>query len=82
MIKHFMYKKKDDSVSERYAHPLGVAEDNKKLLAIDLTEFTEEERKEYEEILNSIHRQYLDAIKEVGLGNNFRYFFINEIKNV
>lgn len=81
-MKHFMYKKKDNSVSERYAIPIGVAEDNRKLLAIDLTEFSPEEREEYEHIMSTLHKQYLAAIKEVGLENNFRYFFINEIKNV
>ena len=80
MIKHFMYKKRDNTVSERYAHPLGLKDD--KILAIDLTEFSASERAEYEEILNVIHAEYLAAIKEVGLGNNFRYFFTNEIKDV
>lgn len=79
-IKHFKYTKQDGSISFRYAHPMGIVAD--KILTVDLTEFDPIERYEYETILNEIHRQYIQAVKEAGLGNNFRYFFINGIEDI
>ena len=78
IMKHFYYRKKDNKVSERYVHPMGLNGD--KLFAVDLTEFDVEERAEYEALLNSIHAQYIQAIKEAGLGQQFRYFFFEGIE--
>ena len=80
MIKHFIYTKKDNSVSERYVHQISAVDD--KMLTIDLTEFDVDEREEYEDILNHIHAQYIQAIKEVGLGEQFRYFFLDKVQDV
>ena len=80
MVKHFYYTKKDNKVSERYVHPMGVVGD--KLFAVDLTEFDIDEREDYENILDHIHRQYIQAIKEAGLGEQFRYFFFEGIEDV
>ncbi len=79
-MKHFYYTKKDNSVSERIVHPVGIVND--KLLALDLTEFDNDERDEYDAILKRIHSQYLQAIKDVGLGTQFRYFFFDGIKDI
>lgn len=75
-----MYKKENGEISERFAHPLNLVDN--KLLCIDLTEFDSDDRQEYEDILNRIHSQYIQAIKEVGLGSQFRYFFTDGISNV
>lgn len=80
MIKHFFYRKKDNKVSERFVHPMGLVDD--KLFAVDLTEFDVDEREEYEYVLNQIHTQYVQAIKEAGLGQQFRYFFFEGIEDV
>ena len=80
MIKHFYYKKKDNTVSERYVHPMGLV--GNKLFAVDLTEFDVEERGEYEAVLSQIHSTYIQAIKEAGLGEQFRYFFFEGIEDV
>jgi hypothetical protein len=80
MIKHFYYRKKDNKVTERFVHPMGLVGD--KLFAVDLTEFDTDERTDYEAILNHIHNQYVQAIKEAGLGENFRYFFFEGIEDV
>lgn len=79
-MKHFTYRKRDNTVSERYVHPMGVVDD--KLFAVDLTEFDPQERVEYEALLNQIHADYIEAVKEAGLGQQFRHFFFREITNV
>ena len=79
-MKHFKYRKSDGTVTERFAHPMGVVDD--KLFTVDLTEFSTKEREEYEEILKSIHTQYVQAIKDVGLGTSFRYFFFEGIDEI
>lgn len=80
MLKHFLYKKANGSVSERFAYPMGIVEN--KLFAVDLSEYETEERDEYEALLEQIHRNYIQAIKEAGMGTNFRYFFFNGIQDV
>ncbi len=79
-MKHFFYTKNNNTTSERFAHPVGIVQD--KLLAIDLTEFDIDERDDYEAILNQIHSQYIQAIKDAGLGQQFRYFFFNGIDEI
>lgn len=80
-MKHFFYRKGNGEISERFVHPMGLAGDDK-LFAVDLTEFDIEEREDYEAILDHIHNQYIQAIKEAGLGNNFRHFFFEGITDV
>ena len=80
VIKHFIYKKKDNSTSERYVHSMDFNGD--KLFAVDLTEFDEIERSDYEAVLNQIRAEYIQAIKDAGLGEQFRYFFFNGIEDV
>ncbi len=80
MLKHFFYKKDNGSVSERFAYPMGIVDN--KLFAVDLSEYESVERAEYEALLEKIHTQYIQAIKEAGMGTNFRYFFFKGIQDV
>ena len=45
-----------------------------KYFGIDLTEFDEPERKFLTTALNDIYTVYLEEIKQLGLGSNYRYF--------
>ena len=45
-----------------------------KYFGIDLSEFSKEERETYVEALNDIYAVYLEEIKQLGLGHNYRYF--------
>ena len=76
-MKHCVYRKADSTVSERYIVPIGVVDD--KLHAIDLTEFNQEEREQYDKILHDIRIDYINQIKDAGLGANFRYFFQKQL---
>lgn len=78
MLKIFNYTKVDGSKSARVVYPLNLSGDDK-LLCVDLTEFNAEERQEYDDILDEIHKNYIKAIKEVGLGSTFRTFFIERM---
>ena len=49
-------------------------------LMLDLSEYSEEEQEYYERKFNDIHQEYLDAIQEVGLSSNYRYFNENKIE--
>ena len=61
MLKHFTYIKKSGETSERVIYPLRLV-DGDKILAIDLTEFSDAERNTAVDILDRIHRTYLDEI--------------------
>lgn len=78
MIKHFIYTKKSGDRSNRVVYPLHMVED--KVLAIDLSEFNDEQRIEAERILDKIHRDYLDEIYAAGFADNFRSFFLDGIE--
>lgn len=77
-LQNFHYTDKKGKESDRLVYPIGLVDD--KLFAIDLTEYDEEEREDYKVILDAIHAQTVQAIKDAGMGSNFRYFFIRNIK--
>ena len=58
--------------SHRVIWPIAGPSD--KYFAVDLSEFSEMEREFLMDQLNSIHNVYLEEIKQLGLGNNYRYF--------
>jgi len=70
-MKKFYYNK-NGKITERHVHVISKPSD--KLFCIDLTEFTEEERSQYERELKNIHEEWLDTIRGLGLGTCFRYF--------
>lgn len=72
MIERFKYTKQNGDVSERTVFVIQQPTDN--LLAIDLSEFEPEEQVAYEEQLQTIHNEFLDRIREVGLNRNWRAF--------
>jgi len=82
MLKHFTYTKDNKEVTDRAVYPLTVLEFGSvdaKLQAIDLSEYTPEERSEALATLDVIHRDYLNALYEAGFGKNFRSFFLRGI---
>ena len=79
MLKEFTYTDAKNKVSHRVVHP--IAEPTDKMFAVDLTEFDADERAHYEAVLNEIHDQFIGAIKEAGLGHNFRFFKQDGIKS-
>jgi len=78
MLKSFKYTKASGDMSIRQVYPLNLSGDDK-LLCVDLTEFDAQETEEYEAILDSIHNEYIQAIKDVGLGSTFRTFFLDRM---
>lgn len=73
MIKHFKYLKPDsENISSRVVWEIHPASD--KMLAIDLSEFSEEERDYYIEQLTAIYQVLKEDIKQLGLNSNYRYF--------
>ena len=78
MIKTFKYTKADGSVSTRKVYQLNIVGGDK-LLCADLTEFNEDEVQDYSDILDGIHAEYIQAIKDVGLGSTFRTFLLDRM---
>jgi len=78
MLKTFKYTKASGNVSIRQVYQMSIVDDDK-LFCVDLTEFTAEEAEEYETILNTIHEQYIEAIKDAGLGSCFRTFLLERM---
>jgi len=78
MFKRFHYTDLKGKESDRVVYPLSIVDD--KIFAIDVSEYSAEEREEYGYILEAIHKQYIQAIKDAGLSSNFRYFFIDKME--
>lgn len=78
MIKNITYTKESGDTSRRSVYPLNIVYGDK-LLCVDLTEFDSDEVQEYEAILDQIHKDYIQAIKDAGLGSTFRTFLIERI---
>lgn len=72
MVKHFKYMKPEGEISSRIAWEIHPASD--KMLAIDLSEFSEEDRNYYIEQLNDLYTCLKEDIKQLGLSSNYRYF--------
>ena len=81
MLKVFKYTKAGGDTSIRTVYPLNIVGDDK-LLCVDLSEYDETEKEEFQSILEAIHNEYIQAIKNVGLGSNFRTFFLDKISNI
>jgi len=80
IMKRFNYTDLKGKKTTRIVHPIGIIDD--KMFCVDLSEYTAEEREEFMYVLDSIHKQYISAIKEVGLSSNFRNFFIDKMTEV
>jgi len=82
-MKHFIYHKKDGTSKERFVvelHPI-----SNTMLAIDLTEYDENERQELEDAIEYLKQDFLSNLYDLGVGSNFRKFKsdrIEEIDNV
>jgi len=76
---NFDYTDKKGKETNRTVWVMSPASD--KVLCIDLTEFDEDERKEYARILEELKTSYMESIREVGLGTNFRQFFKDKMTN-
>lgn len=72
MVKTFIYKKLEGEISERYVWEVHPASD--KMLAIDLSEYSEADRKYYVEQLQDLYDVLKEDIKQLGLGSNYRFF--------
>lgn len=72
MVKTFIYKKLEGEISERYVWEIHPASD--KMLAIDLSEYSEADRKYYVEQLQDLYDVLKEDIKQLGLGSNYRFF--------
>lgn len=79
MLKKFKYKKASGDISDRTVYQLNLVDDDK-LLCADLSEFSIQEQIDYSALLDEIHKNYIDAIKEIGLGSTFRTFLIEGIQ--
>jgi len=78
MLKTFKYTKPSGDTSIRQVYPLNVV-GNDKLLCVDLTQFDTDDKQDYENLLNQIHNDYIQAIKDAGLGSTFRTFFLEKM---
>lgn len=77
-LKSFKYTKQPSGEeSFRVVYPLRLVDD--KLMAIDISDLGDDERKEVELVLDAIHKQYIQAIKDAGLSNRYRYFFLDQM---
>ena len=66
--------------SHRVVYPISQPGD--KYFVLDLSEFGEEEREFLQESLDQIHSVYMEEIRQLGLGHNYRYFKEDGISNV
>lgn len=77
-LKQFKYTKQPSGeVSNRVVYPLHLVDD--KLLSIDVSNMTDEERLDVQVVLDAIHKQYIQSINDAGLGSNFRSFFLDQM---
>lgn len=72
MIKTFDYIKKTGEVSNRCVWVISPPSD--KMLAIDLSEYSEEDKNYYIEQLTDLFYVLKEDIKQLGLESNYRYF--------
>ena len=79
MLKNITYTKKDGEVTDRVVHVISPVSNS--MLAIDLSIYSTELQKRYDESLTDLHRRYLDDIAELGLADNWRRFNEEGIEN-
>jgi hypothetical protein len=78
MLKTFKYTKlPSGEVSTRVVYPMHIVDD--KMLSIDVSKLSDDERHEATITLDAIHKQYIQSIKDAGFGSNFRYFFLEQM---
>lgn len=58
--------------SHRVVWPISIPSD--KYFGVDLSEFADDEREFLKDQLDAIYNVYLEEIKQLGLGSNYRYF--------
>ena len=78
MSQTFKYTKEGGEVSTRVVFPLHIIQ-NDKLLAIDMSKMSDDERHESEIVLNAIHQQYLKSVKDAGFASYYRSFFLEQM---
>ena len=80
MLKSFKYTKQPSGeTSHRVVYPVQLVDD--KMLSIDLTDLSDEERAEKVYILDAIRKKYIAAMKDAGFGSRYRYFFLEQMSN-
>lgn len=80
-LKVFKYTKQPSGeVSNRVVYPVQLVDD--KMLSIDLTDLTDEERLDKIAVLDAIHKQYIAAMKEAGFASRYRYFFLDQMEDL
>jgi len=79
VLKRIKYTKKNKEVSIRVIHQIGLVNDDK-VLAVDLTGYSAKEQEKLSKQLKAIREEYIDMIKRIGLGDNFRYFFLDKME--
>jgi hypothetical protein len=78
MLKTFKYTKlPSGEVSTRVVYPMHLVDD--KMLSIDVSKLSDAERQEAKVVLDAIHKQYIQSIKDAGFGSDFRYFFLEQM---
>lgn len=77
MLRSFIYTKASGDKSARTVYPIGVVDD--KIFSIDLTDLSDEERVYNEKLLDAVHKQYIEGIKEVVGDTRFRFFFMEQM---
>jgi hypothetical protein len=78
MLKTFKYTKENGEVSTRVVYPMHLVDD--KMLSIDVSKLSDEARQDAKVVLDAIHKQYIQSIKDAGFGSNFRYFFLEQME--
>ena len=68
----FKYTKTNGDVSDRVVLQLYGANSN--LMGLDITEFDDAERDQYEAEITAAHANFMDDIKDIGLSHNWRQF--------
>lgn len=77
VLKTFTYTKENGEKSVRTVYPIGVVDD--KLFSIDLSDLNDIDREEAKMLLEAVHKQYIEGIKEAVGSSRFRYFFFEGI---
>ncbi len=71
-MKNFIYHKPGEEPKERFVVEISPISDS--MLAIDLTEYDEDERGELEEVIEGLKRSFIQALYDIGVKSNFRRF--------
>lgn len=72
-MKKILYKNKERNV-------IIIHKPSDSYLMFDLSEYSDEEKKYYEDKFKEVHKQYLAEIKDIGLNSNYRNFKEDKIE--